>query len=120
MLAHCDELPHPWSPTGGTMEELFRFSVIRAASRSNAPTVSLKHPGQGAAGGGDALDTFQEQLRTIVQNGVAGNAPAKTIWQNLEPVALQYVLKEANTILAYVLWKMLHDVLDYIRQALYV
>src|SRR5438045_815908 len=101
------------------MEELFRFSVIRAATRSRASTVSLEPseatpPTFGIA----SLPNFQDQLRNLVQSLAGDNASAEVIWNRLEPIALEFALGVAPGLLANSLWATLQALLDNLRQAI--
>ena len=145
------------------MEELFRFSVIRAATRSVAATVSLDHPSPqqqptppplpitppppplaaarpisqptsrvatrpvvlsslpafiasrvNLGGGGIVVQPqppkpFQEQLREKVQESDAHELTAEAIWQQLEPIALDFLQHQAPAILINTLWLALLD-----------
>ncbi|HEY8783839.1 MAG TPA: hypothetical protein VIM16_19575 [Mucilaginibacter sp.] len=107
------------------MEELFRFSVIRAADRHNAQTVSLERtaaptPQQDSQAPIKAYRTFisntrsfQDQLREQVQSLTSDkNSSPDEIWKQLEPIAIDFLISQANIIFANSLWTSLQDFLN--------
>jgi hypothetical protein len=132
------------------MEELFRFQVIRPATRSVPATVTLDRPLEPpperpapprldpvgnrytstlpafvsqrvnlglnpTATATQASQGFQDQLRHIVQGFVQDRVGASAIWKSLEPIALDFVVHQAQPILTNSLWLSLRNSLDKLR-----
>jgi hypothetical protein len=105
--------------------ELFRFSVIRAAARSTATAVALERPPTPSppppsitSAGETTTSSFQDQLRDTVQKNVTDKVDTKKIWQNLEPIAFDFITKHAQAILTNSLWAKLQDFLKIIRETI--
>jgi hypothetical protein len=91
------------------MDELFRFSVVRATTKAQNP--SLLRIATAAAnpprGKGSPAPTFQSQIQTAIQQLVAASETGEALWQRLEPVAVQWLLANAPAILDNALWDSL-------------
>jgi hypothetical protein len=96
------------------MEELFRFSVVRPISISKPATITLqrsKDPIQSDVTKIKSMaTTLEDQLRESIQSLDPSTAPS-AIWVHLEPIALNYLLSKASSILNNSLWKDLEDFL---------
>jgi hypothetical protein len=105
------------NPKYNLMEELFRFSVIRAVNKSLPATVSLQRapapPKENIRGGFNAIPpkSFQDQLRDIVNN-LRNEAYPALVWSAFEPLALDFLLTHGSSILNNKLWTDLQDFLD--------
>ena len=88
------------------MKELFRFGVIRPATRSEAATLALYRERSVIVSQIARIPTFPEQLQ---------DAAATSEWAQLETVAFNYLVNHAALLLSQSFWSDLNSTLDQIH-----
>lgn len=95
------------------MEEVFRFSVVRAVTKSQPALLRLANapprPVIGKLGAGSA---FQSGIQTQIAQLLAAGETPQSLWQRLEPIAAQYAVANGPAILGNPLWSTLESFLD--------
>jgi hypothetical protein len=99
------------------MNELFRFSVIRPAERSDAVTATLQRPPDNLSMVPPGWFHLQDELRKIVEKTESDQPPPLGIWVRFEEVALLFVQRFADSILADPLWASLDAFLVALQEA---
>jgi hypothetical protein len=95
------------------MEELFRFSVIRAVTKSQPNLLPLANSPIPATTGRISVGSkFQASLQAQVQQLIAAGETPQSLWQRIEPIAVQYVVANAAAVLNSNLWNDLASLLD--------
>ena len=99
------------------MDELFRFAVVRATTKSVPNVASLSE--SAAIGRPPTTNvpppTFQQKLNAAAAPVALKNGTGEQIWSALEPVAIDFVVANSDAIVANPVWSALGDWLDRLR-----
>jgi hypothetical protein len=93
------------------MEELFRFSVVRAVTKSSPNTLALATSQNDRQGKTTTGSAFQSSIQALVQQLTGATIANEDIRGRLEPGAAKYVVANGPGIVANALWNNLASLL---------